>query len=102
MFGTILNGCSKDDVTNDNIDTVQSEDRILIETSNSNIVWRVNEEEWVYAGRTKRQLTINANSPLKVEAKNANPGITNHFSLIIWINNDIVYEKSDDEHSYSR
>jgi len=68
MFGT-LSSCSGDVGNNNNVDTVQSEDRILIETSNSHIVSRVNEEEWVYAGKTKRQLTLNANSPLKVEAK---------------------------------
>lgn len=81
---------------------IQEDDKVLIELGRSDLVMTINGENLGYVGATKKQLTIPYNSQLKITVGNASPNMTTHYRVIIWINDIIVYEKSDKRHYYER
>lgn len=84
------------------IEPIQEDDKVLIELGRSDLVMTINGKNLGYVGATKKQLTIPYNAQLKITVGNATPNMTTHYRVIIWINEVIVYEKSDKRHYYER
>lgn len=78
------------------------DDKVLIELGRSDVIMSINGENLGYVGATKKQLTIPHNSQLRINVSNSVPNTTYYYRVIIWINDVIVYEKSDKSHYYTR
>lgn len=97
LFALLIVSCSTETP-----EPIQEDDRVLIELGRSDLVMTINGENLGYVGATKKQLTIPYNSQLKIRIGNSTPNISTHYRVIIWINDVIVYEKSDKIHYYER